>query len=246
MTQLINKTNQFNLTTRRRSEAEVAALAADPESTVLAFAVDDRFGEYGIVGVTISRQAASQGWELDTVLMSCRVLGRGVETAMLAETIAALRRARPSHPGHRPLRRPTDRNAMVADAAPRSRIRGDAPGRRRCVRRADDSCSRAEATIDVPAHITRRRTVIPVFDSFDYFARLFPLLLLLVPALALVRANPVRLTLLIVAGLYLLFLIAPRLALFHLAMWVVVAALQVLSPSPASAATGWPCCGRRW
>ena len=95
-TQLINKTNQFNLTTRRRSEAEVAALAADPESTVLAFAVDDRFGEYGIVGVTISRQPASHGWELDTVLMSCRVLGRGVETAMLAETVARVRADRPS------------------------------------------------------------------------------------------------------------------------------------------------------
>ena len=69
--------------------------------------------------------------------------------------------------------------------------------------------------------------MIPVFDSFDYFAGLFPLLLLLVPAVALVRANPVRLTMLIVAGLYLMFLIAPRLALFHLAMWVVVAGLQV-------------------
>jgi D-alanyl-lipoteichoic acid acyltransferase DltB (MBOAT superfamily) len=69
--------------------------------------------------------------------------------------------------------------------------------------------------------------VIPAFDSFDYFAALFPLLVLLVPALALLRANTARLSLLIVAGTYLIFLIAPRLALFHLVMWVVVAGLQI-------------------
>lgn len=68
--------------------------------------------------------------------------------------------------------------------------------------------------------------MIPVFDSFDYFAGLLPLLVLLVPAVALLRANRLKVAVLVLAGSYLLFLIAPRLALFHLALWLVVAVLQ--------------------
>ena len=75
--------------------------------------------------------------------------------------------------------------------------------------------------------------MIPVFDSFDYFASLFPLLLVLVPLLLVVRASGARVALITLAGLYLLALIAPRLALFHLVFWLVVAALQ-----PVVAATG--------
>ena len=127
VTQLINKTNQFNLTTRRRSEAEVAALAADPESTVLAFAVDDRFGEYGIVGVTISRQSVA-GCELDTVLDELpRARSRRRNSDPRRDHRPCPRR--PTRPGHRPL--PADRPQRDGRLiAPRSRIRGDAPGRR--------------------------------------------------------------------------------------------------------------------
>jgi alginate O-acetyltransferase complex protein AlgI len=75
--------------------------------------------------------------------------------------------------------------------------------------------------------------VIPVFDSFDYFASLFPLLLVLVPLLLVVRATGARVALITLAGVYLLALIAPRLALFHLVFWLVVAAMQ-----PIVAATG--------
>lgn len=75
--------------------------------------------------------------------------------------------------------------------------------------------------------------MIPVFDSFDYFASLFPLLLVLVPLLLVVRATGARVALITLAGVYLLALIAPRLALFHLVFWLVVAALQ-----PIVAATG--------
>jgi FkbH-like protein len=113
--QLINKTNQFNLTTIRRSEAEVAALVDADDTSVVAFSVDDRFGEYGIVGVTIARHTG-EAWDLDTVLMSCRVLGRGVETAMLALTVDTIRSRRPRDViGHF---RPTDRNAMVSALLP--------------------------------------------------------------------------------------------------------------------------------
>lgn len=75
--------------------------------------------------------------------------------------------------------------------------------------------------------------MIPVFDSFEYFASLFPLLLVLVPGLLVARAAPARQVVLVVAGLYLLFLVAPRLALFHLVFWLVVTGLQ-----PIVSATG--------
>ncbi len=112
MTQLVNKTNQFNLTTVRRSEAEIAALVERTNAIVLAYAADDRFGEYGIVGVVIAERGDDHWW-LDTVLMSCRVLGRGVETAMLADAVATIRRTGDGPIGGRYV--PTDRNAMVAD-----------------------------------------------------------------------------------------------------------------------------------
>lgn len=80
--QLTQKTNQFNLTTHRYSTQEVETLAADPQWRVLAIRVKDRFGDSGIVGVAMLsfHQATC---ELDTFLLSCRVIGRGVETALL-------------------------------------------------------------------------------------------------------------------------------------------------------------------
>lgn len=75
--------------------------------------------------------------------------------------------------------------------------------------------------------------MIPGYDSFDWFSNLLPLLLLLAPALAFVRIGGVRRALVAGAGLYLLALVAPRLAIVHLALWLVAAALQ-----PIVAATG--------
>ena len=89
--QLINKTNQFNLTTIRRTQDEVKALSASPDARVFAIEVADRFGEYGLVGVAIVSPATHSEWNLDTLLMSCRVLGRGVETAMIARIADAAR-----------------------------------------------------------------------------------------------------------------------------------------------------------
>jgi FkbH-like protein len=80
--QLINKTNQFNLTTIRRGEAEVSALLASPDHRVYAAEVSDRFGGYGLVAVAIV-DCGPETWEVDTFLMSCRVLRRGVEDAVL-------------------------------------------------------------------------------------------------------------------------------------------------------------------
>ena len=83
--QLTQKTNQFNLTTRRYTEQEIAALSADPLVEVISVKVADRFGDNGIVAVAILRLDSRGYAELDTFLMSCRVIGRTVETAVLAE-----------------------------------------------------------------------------------------------------------------------------------------------------------------
>jgi FkbH-like protein len=85
ITQLINKTNQFNLTTIRRSADQVRALADSSQHRVLGVRVSDKFGEYGLTGVVIAEmQPGSCQMTVDTFLLSCRVLGRGVETALLA------------------------------------------------------------------------------------------------------------------------------------------------------------------
>jgi FkbH-like protein len=81
--QLTQKTNQFNLTTRRYSEQEIRTLAADGGARVYQVRVSDRFGDSGLVGVAITR-TAGEAWEIDSLLLSCRVIGRTVETAMLA------------------------------------------------------------------------------------------------------------------------------------------------------------------
>lgn len=79
-TQLINKTNQFNLTTRRYSDVEVKTLAENPDNCALCFEMSDKFGDSGIVGILIAkRKSFENAFEIDTLLMSCRVLGRGLE-----------------------------------------------------------------------------------------------------------------------------------------------------------------------
>ncbi len=81
--QLCNKTNQFNLTARRHSVADVEAMLADDATDVYTLAVRDRYGDSGITGVAILR-AGQEDVEIDTLLLSCRVLGRRVEDAFLA------------------------------------------------------------------------------------------------------------------------------------------------------------------
>ncbi len=90
--QLTQKTNQLNMTTKRYSVQEVRALADDPQWRMYWIGVRDRFGDNGIVGVMIVK-ADGKGWELDTFLMSCRVIGRTVETCMLATLVEHARQA---------------------------------------------------------------------------------------------------------------------------------------------------------
>ena len=81
-TQLINKSNQFNLTTRRRSVAEVMALTQSPDWVTVTVSLADRFGDNGLISVVLAH-VQQDILEIDTWLMSCRVLKRGVERFLL-------------------------------------------------------------------------------------------------------------------------------------------------------------------
>ena len=112
ISQLINKTNQFNLTTRRMTEEQVLAVMADPSAFGLQLRLLDRLGDNGIIAIVIGRLGASGDCLIDTWLMSCRVLGRGVEAATLALVAEQARGlAAAALLGEY---RPTAKNAMVA------------------------------------------------------------------------------------------------------------------------------------
>jgi len=111
--QLINKTNQFNLTTKRYTEPEVLKVMENPRAFTLQLRLIDRFGDNGIIGIIIAELAAAGGCLIDTWLMSCRVLGRGVEESTLGLIGEEAKRL-----GAEELIgefRPTAKNGMVAD-----------------------------------------------------------------------------------------------------------------------------------
>lgn len=81
--QLTQKTNQFNLTTRRYSAQEIIEMNSSPGWRVFTLCARDRFGDNGLVGVAITHES-EQLCEIDTFLLSCRVIGRTLETALLS------------------------------------------------------------------------------------------------------------------------------------------------------------------
>ena len=83
VTQLINKTNQFNLTTIRRTQDEVEVLARSPRHRVIGMELKDKYGDYGLTGVAILEKKG-EACVIDTLLMSCRILGRDAETAFIS------------------------------------------------------------------------------------------------------------------------------------------------------------------
>ena len=92
ITQLVNKTNQFNLTTRRYTAAEIQALIGSPQAITLYGRLVDEFGDNGLVTALIGRV---QGETLDIELwvMSCRTFKRRLEHAMFDQLVAAARAA---------------------------------------------------------------------------------------------------------------------------------------------------------
>jgi FkbH-like protein len=112
ISQLINKSNQFNLTTRRRTEAEVLELIACPDKRTFTIRLADRFGDHGLIAVVVG-EIQGEEFVLDTWLMSCRVLKRQVEEETLNEIVRLANLA-----GCRQVvgvYRPTEKNGMVRD-----------------------------------------------------------------------------------------------------------------------------------
>lgn len=81
--QLVGKTNQFNLTIRRRSPDQLAAIAEDSRWVAWCFRLRDRFANHGLVGLLLAEQQSDEELFVDTWLMSCRVIGRSVEDEMM-------------------------------------------------------------------------------------------------------------------------------------------------------------------
>jgi len=116
LSQLINKSNQFNLTTRRRSEGELQALMQDPSFVGFSIRLRDRFGDHGLIAIVIMEKS-SDVFLVDTWLMSCRVLKRQVEEITLNE----MARLAVLHGCHviKGFYLPTAKNLMVADLYPK-------------------------------------------------------------------------------------------------------------------------------
>jgi len=123
--QLLQRSNQFNLTTRRHSEAECAAMMrAEGDCFPFSITVRDRFGSFGLVNVVILRRAGG-ALEVDTFVMSCRVLQRGVEQLAMNKVFEQARRAGCGSVLGRYL--PTAKNGMVKDFYPRFGFHAAAP-----------------------------------------------------------------------------------------------------------------------
>ena len=111
--QLINKTNQFNLTTRRYTDEDVLAIMGDSRAFGLQLRLVDRFGDNGIIAIVIGKMQGEEDLMIDTWLMSCRVLGRQVEPTTLNLVAEQAKRL-----GARRLigeYLPTKKNGMVKD-----------------------------------------------------------------------------------------------------------------------------------
>jgi FkbH-like protein len=111
--QLINKTNQFNLTTRRYSEEELTRLLNNPNARTWQIRLQDRFGDNGVIAVLICLLKPQGEMDIDTWLMSCRVLGRQVEEASLDRLVEEARAL-----GVHTITgeyKPTSKNGMVRD-----------------------------------------------------------------------------------------------------------------------------------
>lgn len=112
VSQLTQKTNQFNLTTRRYTEEQISRFAADPNQFVRTIRVTDRYGDNGLVGLVMGRIENGR-CEIDNLLLSCRVIGRDVETALLADAASIARtRGATTLAGHF---RATAKNAPAGD-----------------------------------------------------------------------------------------------------------------------------------
>ncbi len=153
--QLINKSNQFNLTTRRYTEQAVLDVMDDPEAVGLQFRLLDRFGDNGIIAIVIGRlRPGAEGRDralwIDTWLMSCRVLGRGVEAATLRVLHAMAHTLGAQHLVGEYI--PSRKNMMVCDHYERLGFS--------VIRREPDGRSEAELRVDIHDHSTQSMEIV--------------------------------------------------------------------------------------
>jgi len=87
ISQLTLKTNQFNLTTKRYQEEEIEKISSSDDKIVECVKVSDKFGDNGITGTYIVEKKNDEEWIIDTFLLSCRIMGRGVEEIMMNQII---------------------------------------------------------------------------------------------------------------------------------------------------------------
>ena len=116
LSQLINKSNQFNLTTHRRTEADVLSLLSQRDYICFSVRLKDRFGDHGLISIAIGR-VQGEVLEIDTWLMSCRVLNRQIEETVLNELVRLARSKGCTRLEGFYLA--TSKNAMVRDFYPR-------------------------------------------------------------------------------------------------------------------------------
>ncbi len=129
VSQLTQKTNQFNLTTRRYDEHQIQEFIDSPDWLVADFSLADTFGDSGIVGLAMFRRTGAAQAELDTFLMSCRVIGREAESAFMHSLLRHL-----ADQGVREVvadYKPTAKNDLVKNFLPLQGFRRDADGRYR-------------------------------------------------------------------------------------------------------------------
>lgn len=143
--QLITRSTQFNLTLRRYTEADIEALCASPSDDLHALTLSDRFGDSGLVAVASTRYEGEIA-RIEAFVMSCRVLGRGVETLLLGHVAATAKRRGAGILEGTFVQGP--RNSQVADFYVRHGFRA-----------SDDEASRfrfdlADGRIDPPAWIS--------------------------------------------------------------------------------------------
>jgi FkbH-like protein len=92
MSQLTQKTNQFNLTTKRYTETEIQSFIDDDNMLIYTFSVSDKFGDNGVTGLCIININYSKATaDIDSILMSCRIIGRNIEYAFMNFIIEELK-----------------------------------------------------------------------------------------------------------------------------------------------------------
>lgn len=89
--QMTQKTNQFNLTTPRYTESEISNMLADGKHEIFSFSLKDKFGNYGKTALGIVNKESDGSATVDTLLMSCRIIGRNVEKAIFDVMIDRLK-----------------------------------------------------------------------------------------------------------------------------------------------------------